>query len=108
MSASTNTVVQTRRMLIAMARKRCRKGAGSSPEFLTRRTALIRFPDLTNTLSPVLWAAVGAAAIRLYMPERSANDLEILVLAEESVVTRSRLTQSGAIYEGELSIGGSS
>lgn len=108
MPAPTGAAAKTRRILIAMARKRCRPGAGSSPEFLRKRTSLMRFPVLTHTLSSVMWAAVGAAAIRLYMPERTTNDLDILVLADDATEARSRLAQAGAVYQGELSIGGSS
>jgi hypothetical protein len=67
----------------------------------------MRFPALTPALAPLLWAAVGAAATRLYMPERMTNDLDILVRAEDAAQARSSLAQSGASYEGELSIGGS-
>jgi hypothetical protein len=42
------------------------------------------------------------------MPERTTNDLDILILAEDAVVARATLTQSGAVYQGEWSIGGSS
>src|SRR5262249_9559569 len=53
-------------------------------------------------------AAVGAAATRLYMPERVTNDLDILIRAEDATRVREQLVQAGAIYQAELSIGGSS
>ncbi|MGO8674089.1 MAG: hypothetical protein ACLQVD_22350 [Capsulimonadaceae bacterium] len=68
----------------------------------------MRFPILNSTLVPKLWAAVGAAATRLYMPERMTNDLDILIRPEDSREVRAKLAQVGATYQGELSIGGSS
>jgi len=43
----------------------------------------MRFPDLTPLLHPVPWAVVGAAATRLYMPERMTQDFDILVRAAD-------------------------
>ena len=68
----------------------------------------MRFPVLTPTLGPVMRAAVGAAATRLYMPERTTNDLDILIRTEDAASVRARLAQDGAAYQAELSIGGSS
>lgn len=99
---------ETRRIIIAMAAKRSRRGSGSSTEFLASRTNRMRFPVLNSTLAPILWAAVGAAATRLYMPERMTYDLDILIRPEDSGEVRAKLSQAGAAYLGELSIGGSS
>jgi hypothetical protein len=63
--------------------------------------------DLTPILSPLLWAVVGAAATRLYMPERVTQDLEVIILAEDASRAREKLADAGFIYHGELSIGGS-
>lgn len=68
----------------------------------------MQFPDLTDILGGIAWAAVGAAATRLYMPERVTNDLDILVSTREAEQAREQLKQSGATYQAELSIGGSS
>ena len=65
------------------------------------------FPDLSATLQGVAWAVIGAAAVRLYMPERATNDLDILVSADDAPAVRERMKQSGAAYQAELSIGGS-
>src|SRR5207302_1091434 len=43
-----------------------------------------------------------------YMPERMTNDLDILIHKRDSDEIRRRLTQSGAMTQGELAIGGSS
>ena len=66
----------------------------------------MRFPILTPTLENVLWAAVGAAATRLYMPERATNDLDILIRAQDTSEIQSRLSMGGAVKVGDLSIGG--
>jgi hypothetical protein len=91
-----------------MARKRQRPGSGSTAEFLQRRTNLMRFPDLAPILAPLSWAAVGAAATRLYMPERATNDLDIVIHARDAAAVREKLTRVGATHQGGLSIGGSS
>jgi hypothetical protein len=99
---------RTRRLLIDLAWKRQKVGSGSEQAFLRQRTTQMQFPDLTAYLAPVLWAAVGAAATRLYMPERATNDMAILIRAEDAARMREQLAQAGAIYQAELSIGGSS
>ncbi|MCZ6676040.1 MAG: hypothetical protein O7E52_02195 [Candidatus Poribacteria bacterium] len=66
------------------------------------------WPDLTSILSPIRWAVVGAVATRLYMPERMTQDLEIAIHAADGQPARQKLVAAGFIYEGELSIGGSS
>ncbi|MBI2886563.1 MAG: hypothetical protein HYY02_05090, partial [Chloroflexi bacterium] len=98
---------EVRKTIIRQAQKRQRPGAGSSVEFLTKRTALIRWPDLTQVLAPIPWAVVGAAATRLYMPERATLDLDVAVRSEDGPEVRRRLEAAGLQYQGELSIGGS-
>jgi len=100
--------IQTRRILIDMARKRQRPGSGSAPELLQGRTTRLRFPDLAPILSPIRWAVVGAAAARLYMAERMTDDLDILVRAQDIADVRNRLTRVGATHQGKLGIGRSS
>lgn len=68
----------------------------------------MKFPDLTALLHGINWAVIGAAATRLYMPERLTNDLDILINAADAEIVRERLAQNGAAYRSELSIGGSS
>ena len=68
----------------------------------------MQFPDLNGVLEGVLWAVVGAAATRRYMPERATNDLDILIRAEDATRVRERLLEAKAQLTGELSIGGSS
>lgn len=66
------------------------------------------FPDLTPILESVPWATVGAAATRLYMPERTTQDLDVAIRAEDAAEARRRLTAAGFTYQSELAIGGSS
>lgn len=94
------------KQIIAIALRRQKRGSGSSPEFLRRRTTLLTFPNLNAVLNPMLWAVVGAGATRLYMPERMTNDLDILILASDEQEVHQRLTQAGYTYQGQLSIGG--
>lgn len=67
---------------------------------------MLQWPDLTGVLSPVLWAVVGAAATRLYMPERSTRDLDIVVGVEDIERAYRKLDEAGYTQVGALSIGG--
>ena len=97
-----------RKAIIQHALKRQRPGAGSSKHFLAGRTVMVTWPDLTQVLAPISWAVVGAAATRLYMPERATLDLDIAVREEDGPEIRRRLAGAGFRYQGELNIGGSS
>ena len=66
----------------------------------------MQFPDLTPILGSTHWCAVGAAATRLYMPERMTDDLDILILLEDAREVRELLEGAGYVYQGGLSIGG--
>jgi len=81
----------TRRLIIRLAQKRQRPGTGSGQDFLRRRTAVMQFPDLRPVLDPLSWAVVGAAATRLYMPERMTQDLDVLVRAADAGEAHRRL-----------------
>jgi hypothetical protein len=100
------TQIRKRRTLIEIAQRHQHPGAGSAPSFLARRTIEMAWTDLTPVLSPILWAVVGAAATRLYMPERTTKDLDIAILVQDAQRARQKLTQAGFKYQGELSIGG--
>ena len=65
----------------------------------------MEFPNLTPLFSSLSWAVVGAGATRLYMPERTTNDLDILVSVPDYQQARIQLTQAGATYQGEPRIG---
>ena len=102
-----NLQQSTRRTMIEMPRRLQRAGAGSSPDFLRSRTVRMQYPDLRAALANLDWAAVGAAAARLYMPERAREDLDILVHATDAPQVRQRLANAGLAYLGALSIGAS-
>ena len=101
------TAAHTRRIMIEQARKRQRPGSSSTLAFLRERTCRIPWPDLGPTLGDILWAVVGAAATRLYMPERATFDLDVAVLVTNAADARARLAAAGAVYQGERSSGGS-
>lgn len=97
-----------RRTLIRLAQKRQRPTSGSAPGFLLARTTRVTYPNIAPILSPLLWAVVGAAATRLYMPERATQDLDVVILTDDAAEARRQLTAAGCLYEGELTVGGSS
>ena len=98
----------SRKILIKIAQRKRGTGTGSHFNFLRGRTTQMMWPDLTSILSPIRWAVVGAVATRLYMPERMTQDLDIVIRTVDSSQVRQKLTEAGFIYQGELSIGGSS
>jgi hypothetical protein len=106
MTTTADVRMLTRRTLIDMAQRRQRRGSGSAREFLLERTTMFQWPDLTPVLSPVSWAVVGAAATRLYMPERLTRDLDIVVGIQDIEVAYDRLSEAGYLQTGTLSIGG--
>ncbi len=63
------------------------------------------WPDLTGILAGVPWAVVGAVATRAYMPERSTQDLGILVAVEVAQEVRARLERAQFHRVQELAIG---
>lgn len=67
----------------------------------------MKWIDLTPILTPIHWAVVGAAATRLYMPERATRDLDVAIRIQDAQAARQKLTTAGFAHQGELSIGGS-
>ena len=65
-----------------------------------------RWPDLTPVLAGIPWAVVGAVATRTYMPERTTQDLDILVAAADREKVRARLQRADFLPVQELAIGG--
>ena len=104
----TNMSKQSRKTLIKIAQRKQSPGTGSHLSFLKGRTTQMMWPDLTSILSPIQWAVVGAVATRLYMPERMTQDLDIVIRSIDGSQVRQKLAEAGFIYQGELSIGGSS
>ena len=66
------------------------------------------WPNLDPILAPIPYAVVGAVAARLYMPERSTLDLDVLVTTVNFARTEERLGAAGWQRLGDLTIGGSS
>ena len=64
-------------------------------------------PDLKSALRGLRWALTGAAAARLYMPERATVDVDIVVNKSDAAAAREALRAAGYRYRSELSIGGS-
>lgn len=106
MTTAVDLPVLTRQTIINIARRRQRPGSGSARDFLWERTTMTQWPDLTPVLSPILWAVVGAAATRLYMPERFTRDLDIAVGVQDVQAVRRKLSNAGYLLQGALSIGG--
>jgi hypothetical protein len=100
--------ISARRTLIDIALRRGRPGAGSILDVLRRRTADMVWPDLTVTPHPLPWAVAGAVATRLYMPERTTRDLDVVVMACDMPEVRRRLSAVGFVEQGVLAIGGAS
>ena len=99
--------ILTRQTLIDIARRHQRVGAGSAFACLAQRTTKMAWLNLTAVLSPISWAVVGAAATRLYMPERATQDLNVAIRAQDAPTVREKLARARFTHVGELSIGGS-
>jgi len=100
------TATATRRLLIDIARRRQKPGAGSSRQFLLARTTEMTWPDLTDILDDVAWAVVGAVATRLYMPERMTKELDVAVAATNASAVVVKLQDAGWKQAGSLTVGG--
>lgn len=85
---------QRRHFLIQMGLRRVRPGSGSSLEFLRRRTAVEKWPDLREVLRGIPWVVIGGVATRAYMPERKTKDLDILVHHDDGPRVIERLRQA--------------
>jgi hypothetical protein len=70
---------QRRRIMIEMCLRRIQPGSYSSPEFFQRRTTLHTWPHLDDIFGDIPWLVTGGVATRLYMPERSTNDIDVLI-----------------------------
>ncbi len=86
---------QRRHFMIEMAKRRVQPGSGSALEFLHRRTALEKWPDLREILDGIPWVVVGSVATRAYMPERKTMDMDILVHTKDGQEVVARLRDAG-------------
>ena len=95
-----------RRFYIQMAQKRVCPGSGSGPETLWARTWRRPVFDL-RTVTAVPFVIIGGVATRLYAPERTTDDLDILIEAKNTETLYADLLGGGCQKLGNLSIGGS-
>jgi len=68
------------------------------------RTAQVKWPDFEPILKPLHWAVVGAAATRMYMPERATRDFDIAVAVADGQQVRDRLVAAGYQLDGDLQL----
>jgi len=101
------TARRRRGFIIAMCRRRQWPGTGSDLAALMEREPTVQWPDLTEVLRPIRYAVVGAVATRLYMPERTTNDLHVAVTTADREQAEQRLAAAGWERTGELAVGGS-
>lgn len=97
---------QIRRMMIDMVLRKGKSGAGSSHEFMRRRTAENNFPDLRPILKDIEWSIIGDVATRTYMPERMTKDLDILVHEKDEEKVIKLLKEAGYQLISKLAIAG--
>lgn len=97
---------QIRRLMIEMVSRRVKPGTGSSLDLLSRRTAMISWPDLRPVLAGIAWALAGGVATRAYMAERATKDMDIIVHAQDGESAVERLEQAGYERISRLAIGG--
>ncbi|TAK64043.1 MAG: hypothetical protein EPO24_03540 [Bacteroidetes bacterium] len=102
------TVDERRSLLIDIIVRQQQPGSGSCKEFLLKRTAEMKWTDLTKILSPITWAVIGAVATRHYMPERTTKDLDCLISSDDGNAAREKFLAAGFEFQSELTIGGSS
>jgi hypothetical protein len=88
---NTDTRTRARQTIIEIAQRHQRVGTGSATAFLAQRTVEMAWIDLTSILAPIRWAVVGAAAMRLYMPERFTRDLNIAVRFEDAQAVQKKI-----------------
>jgi hypothetical protein len=98
---------QKRKQFITLVMKYVKPGAGSSREFLNKRTWNYPVTNLNNIIKQAPFVVVGGVATRLYMPERMTLDLAILVRAEDADLIYQDLAKAKGQKIGDLSIPGS-
>jgi hypothetical protein len=81
--------------MIEMTLRRQKPGTGSSMEFMRRRTAMNRWPDLRPVLEGIPWALTDAVATRAYMPERMTQDMDVLVRRQDCQAAWRRFQAAG-------------
>ena len=64
------------------------------------------WPNLSDVLGDIHWAVVGAVGMRLYAPERTTADLDIVIGVQDHAACNNALLTAGWKRRQELSIGG--
>jgi len=82
--AAIDPNAQRRRQFINIVINLVKPGAGSSIEFLKKRTWTYPVANLNEIIKQGAFVIVGGVATRLYMPERMTLDLVILVKTEDA------------------------
>ena len=99
--------LERRKIFVTLARKRAKKGSGSSHFFLNKRTWTLPVTDIRRFLASIPFVVVGGVATRLYMPERMTLDLDIVIAADQAKIVYKNLQEMGAKKITNLSIPGS-
>jgi hypothetical protein len=97
-------VARRRRILLDLALRRARPGAGSSVEFLRERHWVD--PDMEIDRFRTPFVIVGGVATALYMPQRLTLDLDLLVLPHAVPALHGELIAAGYVRVGSLAFGG--
>ena len=95
-----------RQQFIALVRKYVKPGAGSSVEFLNKRTWSYPVTKLNDIIKQAPFLVVGGVATRLYMPERMTLDLATAIRAKDAELIYQDLEKAQGQKIGELSIPG--
>lgn len=61
----------------------------------------MNWPNLDPVLAPLHWAVWGGVALRLYLPNHVASDLDIAVAAADSAAVQQKMIVAGYIYAGQ-------
>ena len=95
-------------ILLGIGKKYLQGGTGSIVSLLQEQNINKVWPDLRGILKEIDWAVIGGVGLRLYIPERQTQDLDIAVNKNDAKEVRKRLKEARFEYKGELSCGGSS
>jgi hypothetical protein len=95
-----------RQQFITLVMKYVKPGAGSSREFLNKRTWSYPVTKLNNIIKQAPFLVVGGVATRLYMPERMTLDIDIAIRVEDAQLIYQDLAKAQGQKIGELNIQG--
>ncbi|MDI6751575.1 MAG: hypothetical protein QME07_01780 [bacterium] len=93
-------------ILLGIGKKYQKGGTGSMISLLQEQSTKV-WPDLKGILKEIDWAVIGGVGLRLYIPERQTQDLDIAINKKDEKEAKKRLKEAGFEYKGGLSCGGS-